>query len=69
MIRINTISYTNEKGELITVNFENTRTEDMVDRVTDLMREASAGGREMGPPPQPVVTHRNPIVRDIGGGL
>jgi len=52
MITITRISYTNEAGESIDVNFEETDIEDRADRINDLAREMLAGGREMGPPPQ-----------------
>ena len=52
MINIESISYRNENGELITVNFEETEVQYRADRIHDLVREMIAGGRDIGPPPR-----------------
>ena len=53
MIKIQRIVYINEHGEEISVDLADTEIEYRVDRVTDLVREMAAGGRELGPPPRP----------------
>jgi len=52
MINIQSITYTNESGESVTVNFEETELSYRADRITNLVREMLAGGRDMGPPPK-----------------
>ena len=52
MIEIVAISYTNEQGERVDVNLENTDVEYRADRITDLVREMLSGGRKLGPPPR-----------------
>lgn len=51
MITIVKISYTNENGELVDINFAETDVEYRADRIHDLVREMLAGGRKLGPPP------------------
>ena len=65
MINIQSITYTNEAGESITVNFEETELSYRADRITDLVREMLAGGRDMGPPPKPP---SEPDMAWMGGG-
>jgi hypothetical protein len=43
----------NEHGEEISVDLADTDIDYRVDRITDLVREMAAGGRDMGPPPKP----------------
>ena len=52
MIKIQKIVYINEHGEEITVDLADTDLEYRSDRITDLVREMMAGGRDMGPPPR-----------------
>jgi hypothetical protein len=52
MITIVKISYTNEDGELVDINFSETDIEYRADRIGDLVREMLAGGRKLGPPPR-----------------
>ena len=51
MIKIQKIVYINEHGEEISLDLMDTEIEYRVDRITDLVREMAAGGRELGPPP------------------
>lgn len=53
MIKIQKIIYMNEHGEEITVDMVDKDIEYRVDRITDLVREMAAGGRDIGPPPKP----------------
>ena len=53
MIRIKSITYTNENGELININFDGTEADYCIDRCTELIREMASGGRDLGPPPRP----------------
>jgi len=52
MINIESITYSNEKGESVTINLAQTELEYRYDRITDLLREMMSGGRELGPPPR-----------------
>jgi hypothetical protein len=52
MVKIQKLVYQNEHGEEITIDFAETDIEYRVDRVTDLVRDMAAGGRDLGPPPR-----------------
>ncbi len=51
MVKIQSIVYQNEHGEAITIDFAETDIEYRVDRITDLVRDMAASGRDLGPPP------------------
>ena len=52
MVKITKVIYANEHGEEISIDFADTEIEYRVDRITDLIRDMAAGGRELGPPPK-----------------
>ena len=51
MVKIQRVMYLNEHGEEITIDFTETDIEHRVDRLTDLIRDMAASGRDLGPPP------------------
>ena len=53
MVKIQRVMYLNEHGEEITIDFTETDIEYRVDRLTDLIRDMAASGRDLGPPPNP----------------
>jgi len=53
VIKIQKIVYLNEHGEEISIDLADTEIEYRVDRITDLVREMAASGRDLGPPPKP----------------
>ena len=53
MVKIQKVIYQNEHGESVTIDFAENElgVEYIVDRVTDLVRDMAASGRDLGPPP------------------
>jgi hypothetical protein len=53
MVKIQKVIYQNEHGESVTIDFSENDlgVEYIVDRVTDLVRDMAASGRDLGPPP------------------
>lgn len=52
MINIQSITYTNESGEAITVDFKETEIEYRADRLSELIQEMMFGNQKLGPPPK-----------------